>query len=126
MSGLFFLAQCTKDKKESTVTLTVKDVSGHTKSSVTVYMFNQSLTGVANSESVKATRTAVSDNKGLVSFPLDDLFEMTPIYRQTLLYFVVFNTNGEVIGTADILVTEGKSTQGVLILQFPVDDVSGQ
>lgn len=125
MTGLFFLTQCTKDKNESTVALTVMDASGHTMPSVTVSMFDQPLLGMTGSEPVKATRTAVSDEKGVASFLLNDLFEMAPIYRQTLLYFVVFNTKGEVIGAADIVVTEGKKTKGVLILQFPLEDVSG-
>jgi hypothetical protein len=123
ITGLMLLNQCKKDE-EARVRVTIKDSDGHPVSAITVYMFDAPSSENVVHDPTRAVYSTISDNEGVATFLLGDVFGAEPIYRQTLLYFMVFNAESQVVGKIQLLLTEGKSAYGTMILSAGYTNIS--
>lgn len=88
------LTSCNKETPTlgATVKVTVKNLVGIDKESVTVYMFDKEVTNSTDKGTAK--KQIVTDKNGLAVFELN-LTELKIVESQTTLYFAVFYTVGD-------------------------------
>jgi hypothetical protein len=107
-----FLGFSSCEKEEETVSskveITVKDGSGNLVANETVYMFKEPATETFGNNPIYANKNCITNDSGVATFELQDVFDLDPISTQTSLYFTIFS---KISGTSYIV----KSTVGVTI-----------
>lgn len=123
ITGLVLLVQCKKDDDQLFLKLTVKDYRGHTVPGIRVYIFDTPTFSSAN-EPGKAKHSGVTNEEGVATFLLNELFESEPIYRQTLVSLIAFDRDKQEIGRTQVLITEGKNAEGTMVLGNGYENIS--
>lgn len=121
--GLLMLSQCKKDD-EARVRVIINDSKGYPVPAISVYMFDASLSESSVYRPSEALHSTHTDDDGVATFLLDHIFGAGTIYRQTLLHFIVFNADNQVIGKLQLLLTDGKNADGTMVLNSDYINIS--
>ncbi|KAF5037893.1 hypothetical protein DSECCO2_559900 [anaerobic digester metagenome] len=116
-------SQCKKDD-ETHILITTIDTKGRPVANIPVYMFDASLSETTFNRPSQSLFSALTNSEGVADFSLNDIQGSAPIYRQTMLCFVVFDDKNEIAGKIQLLVTEGKNTRVTMIVNRPEADIN--
>lgn len=106
------MVSCNRDNDDQEKTETLISVkvqkNGTAQSGVTVYMFDESSNKVGFFKPFFAKKSVVTDDNGVATFRLQEVFDLNVISSQTTLYFGVFE-NDTVLGRTGTTVDKGKN-----------------
>lgn len=97
----FITTSCDKDNENQiNATVNIKVVeNGAPKSGVTVCMFPDNMGPETDFfKPLHAKKKVISQNNGIATFELKEIFDLEIINNQTTLYFAVFNNNNQILG----------------------------
>ncbi len=107
---MLILSSCSKDDEAvvSIAQITVTE-NGSLKSGITVYMFGDSEGPSTNFFTPTfSDKTVVTENNGVATFDLQEIFNLNVIDSQTTLYFGVFDNNRNSLGSTAITERQSK------------------
>lgn len=103
------LCSCKKEKSISIVKVHVLE-SGHSKSGITVCMF-ESNKGASTSffTPFHSDKKVVTESDGIATFELQEVHDLEVIDNQTTLYFGVFNNTDLLLGKGSTTIKKGET-----------------
>ena len=115
---------CEKDDDNSNVSskveITLKELTGKLVSNETIYMFTEPSTETFGNKPIYAKKSSVTNESGIASFELQEVFDLDAVSSQTTLYFTVLSkvstTSYDVKGTIGVTVKKGESYKKTLTL----------
>jgi|SRR6056297_1399256 len=108
LSGMFF--SCDKEEDIDTYVKITVNESGQIESGVSVYMFDENKgPGTSFFTPFHSDKTVVTESNGVATFNLQDTYDLDDSDSQTTLYFGVFDTNNNGLGSTAITIEKGQT-----------------
>jgi len=110
-----FFVSCEEDEDINTFAkITVKE-SGQTQSGISVYIFEED-EGPNTSffKPFHSDKTVVTESDGVATFNLQDTYDLDVIDSQTTLYFGVFGSNDNALGSTAITIEKGETKSATI------------
>ncbi len=108
LSGMFI--SCDKEEDIDTYVKITVNESGQIESGVSVHMFDENKgPGTSFFTPFHSDKTVVTESNGVATFNLQDTYDLDVSDSQTTLYFGVFDTNNNVLGSTAITIEKGQT-----------------
>ncbi|MBN1112336.1 MAG: hypothetical protein JXA53_05410 [Bacteroidales bacterium] len=115
LSFVVGMSSCKKDDENpnTKVVITVKDALGKVKPNTTVHMLDEAASETLGNNPIFAMKSVVTDDNGVATFELQELFDLDVTATQTTLYFTIFEkssfTTYKVLATAGVTIKRGET-----------------